>query len=150
MSKVIAYNTISKIIKKQCDKIDKDFYLIGLTRGGLIPASMYARYSGATLLGSYNPKTNDTLITNWVRQNMETISEHDLIFCDEILDSGKTFKTMLEKFPDAYFAFVYVRNKTWNTLTKQEKKHIIAIPKKIMDDHYLDFPWEQYDEHIEK
>ena len=55
---------------------------------------------------------------------------------------------MLEMFPDSHFAFVYVRNKTWNELTKVEKKHIIATPKKIMDDHYVDFPWEQWDELI--
>lgn len=150
MSKPATYNRIAEIIKSQCDKLDKDFFIIGLTRGGLIPASMYARFSGATLLGSFDPKSENgnTFITNWVRQNNEPISIHDLVFCDDILDSGKTFRTMLEMFPDAHFAFVYVRNKTWNELTKAEKKHIIVTPKKIMDDHYVDFPWEQWDEPI--
>lgn len=150
MSKPATYNRIAEIIKSQCDKLDKDFFIVGLTRGGLIPASMYARFSGATLLGSFDPKSENgnTFLTNWVRQNNELISVHDFVFCDDILDSGKTFRTMLEMFPDAHFAFVYVRNKTWNELTKAEKKHIIATPKKIMDDHYVDFPWEQWDEPI--
>lgn len=56
MSKPATYNRIAEIIKSQCDKLDKDFFIIGLTRGGLIPASMYSRFSGATLLGSFDPK----------------------------------------------------------------------------------------------
>lgn len=146
MAKPATYIRIADIIKKQCENLDKDMYVIGLTRGGLIPAAMYARFSGATLMGSFDPKQETTVLAPTLMcQEGTTLYTSDFVFCDDILDSGKTFRTMLEKFPDSKFAFVYVRNKTWNELTKAEKKHIIAIPKKIMDDKYIDFPWEQWD-----
>lgn len=146
MAKPATYDRMAKIIKAQCEHLDKDLFIVGLTRGGLIPAAMYARFSGATLMGSFDPKKDTTVLAPTLMcQSGTTLYTSDFVFCDDILDSGTTFRKMLSIFPDSKFAFVYVRNKTWNELTKDEKKHIIAIPKKIMDDHYVDFPWEQWD-----
>ena len=127
------WQQICNIIKQQSKWLDKDFRIVAVTNGGKIPAAMYSYYSKAPYYSEVNPKF------------LEDAQEFpdDVVFCDEFLDSGATFRKLLAKYPRAKFFFVYCREKTWASLTNEEKKHIPVKPQGIRTDNWLVFPWEE-------
>lgn len=126
------WQQIANIIKQQAKWLDKDFRIIVVANGGKVPAALYSYYSGAPYYGELNPK--------FLEDAQEFPS--DIVFCDEFLDSGATFRKLLAQYPHAKFFFVYCREKTWASLTKEERDHIPVKPQGIRTENWLVFPWE--------
>lgn len=131
----VQWNSILALCKKISNSaLEKGHQLVPVRRGGLVPCSLLAYYSGAAIV--------DEGTKRFIEEYNSEFPE-DVIFVDEFLDTGATFRKLAEKYPKAKFCFLYVRSKTWNTLTKEEQSKIIVKPYGIAHSNWLDFPWEE-------
>jgi len=133
-----------KAIKNVIKKIQKSKFqpeiILGIARGGLIPAVYASHLLGKIPMYSIRASErewNEFYIQKIVRKKLETV-KNVLIF-DEISDSGAVTLLLKKYFEENYpnlnvkFAVVY---------TKKNCLGIIDYYSKIVDDSWLVFPYE--------
>jgi xanthine phosphoribosyltransferase len=112
--------------------------VIGIARGGLIPATMLSHNLNV-------PMVNISATSYMGRVKMETvkldINENVLraalkagskaLIVDDIIDSGDTFRELHSTFPDAKYASLVTKRHT-------TAFHYIRVPKEV----WVKFPWE--------
>ena len=125
----LSWDDIKDIIDKVAKKINalekKPFYIYGIPRGGLIPATWLSHKTGI----KYQQ-------INVVQISKMADLSHILII-DDICDSGKTVKEIRENYPKVKVACLYYKE------TASEKPDIYG---KIVGDEWLVFPWEEEEE----
>jgi hypoxanthine phosphoribosyltransferase len=113
---------LTKLLSKKISRSSKKFSSIStISRGGLVPARLLADYMGVDMiLVDKNKIPSDSL------------------FVDDIYDSGKTFKKIIQKVinPSTFvYATLFARQGT-----KYPKQLVYA--QKTKDVEYVVFPWD--------
>jgi len=109
--------------------------IIAITRGGLVPAAIVARELDIHLV--------DTIcISSYTWQDQGKINiikpinpdGKNWLLIDDLVDTGKTAKTVREMVPDAHFATVYA---------KPEGRAIVdTFITEVSQDTWILFPWD--------
>ena len=124
--KILSWGDIGKVVDKVVEKIEnlekKPFYIYGVPRGGLIPATWISHKTGIKY-----QQINSTQISK-----MADLSH--ILIIDDICDSGKTVKEIRENYPKVKVACLYYKE------TASEKPDIYG---EIVGDDWIVFPWEQ-------
>jgi len=128
-------------------KKDKITHVIGLARGGLIPATIISYELGVPLLSyaisSYKDttKTDEFKINQFVHFNdLKSVTEVDphVLVVDDICDTGDTMHYICDK-----IEFTGVEAKYATLFTKKKhRKFLDHYGVVISDDTWIEFPWE--------
>lgn len=111
--------------------------VIGITRGGLVPACIIAR--------ELEVRTIDTLcISSYDHQNQretQILKKADMagdgsgwLVIDDLADTGNTFRVARELLPNAYYACVYAKPEGQPTTD--------AYVTEVSQDTWIHFPWD--------
>lgn len=120
-----------KLRDRQWDRI------IGIARGGLIPAAIIARELDVHLVdtvcvSSYTVKEQGEL---QVLKQIDTSSKgKGWLIIDDLVDTGKTAKVVREMFPEAHFATVYAK--------PEGEPYIDTYITEVSQDTWILFPWD--------
>ncbi len=112
--------------------------IIAISRGGLLPAGILAyeldiRNSQAINISSYDnnyDRRPDEKVE--IDCNIGEVDEKTLVV-DDLSDSGRTFRIMRERLPEARFVSVYV---------KEAGKEVVDIYSRQIPDQWVVFPWD--------
>jgi len=122
---ILSWDDIKDAIEKLAEKIEnlekKPFYIYGIPRGGLIPATWLSHKTGISYY-----QINAAQISK-----MADLSH--ILIVDDICDSGKTVKEIRENYPKVRVACLYYKE---NEIAKPD------IYGELMGDEWLVFPWE--------
>ena len=122
---ILSWDDIKDVINKVVEKIEnlekKPFYIYGVPRGGLIPATWISHKTGIKY-----QQINSVQISK-----MADLSH--ILIIDDICDSGKTVKEIRENYPKVKVACLYYKE------TASETPDIYG---EIVGDDWLIFPWE--------
>lgn len=144
MQKILSWEDISRDSKLLAEKI-KHYNIssiIGLGRGGLIPAVIIANMLGVQKvynIGAFSYKNiirQDTLhVYQYVPKDM-ALGNDTVLIIDDLVDSGKTFKELAENFTLCKFrtATLYVKPKT--------AYYPDYYVSEVSNDDWIVFPWE--------
>src|SRR5262245_25510784 len=117
--------------------------VIGITRGGLVPATIVARELGVRIIDtvcvtSYAHQTQGEI------QLLKGVSEltmqlgggtgKGLLIVDDLVDTGKTARVVRDLLPDAHFATVYAK--------PQGKPLVDTFITEVSQDTWVHFPWD--------
>ena len=126
---ILSWDDIKDVVDKVVEKIDnlekKPFYIYGVPRGGLIPATWISHKTGIKY-----QQINPVQISK-----MADLSH--ILIIDDICDSGKTVKEIRENYPKVKVACLYYKE------TASETPDIYG---EIVGDEWLVFPWEENEE----
>jgi len=138
---ILDWNDIDKLIENICQKIKiklnnvlKEYEIIAIANGGIIPATIISYSLGINIINLF-PIINKKIIHDKIPA-FDTTKRYLLI--DEIYDTGKTFNKTSRclKFINHLDIFLIER---YNT--NSSNNHIYG---KILDDHrWVVFPWEK-------
>lgn len=137
----------------QCKLVEDKFkpdYIVGLTRGGLIPAVILSHKLKTKLVAldvSFRDSIDGPDHNLWLPEEI-TNNDKKVLIVDDINDSGKTFTWIKNDWTDAVFKplkwgnvrFVaLVHNKSSETYTDYS---FLTIDKNVKDE-WIVYPWEQ-------
>ena len=111
--------------------------VIGITRGGLVPACIMARELDVRLVEtlcivSYDHKQQgDAQI---LKQPELKDGGKGWLIVDDLVDTGKTFKIAREHYPNAHFASVYAKPKG--------APLVDTYVTEVSQDTWIHFPWD--------
>ena len=152
-------------IKNYVNKLCRDItlsnwrpdYIVGLTRGGLIPAVMISHYLNVPM-HSLNVSLRDSDIgpesNCWMAE--DAYNGVNILIVDDINDSGATFNWIKEDWPkssfpnDAKWNDVWQGNVRFATLfenlssTCNDVTYFAEEINKAENDVWIDFPWEDW------
>lgn len=109
--------------------------IVGIARGGLIPASMLAFRLRIYDVQSHRLQTYD--VTHLDPPNPEWNTTRTL-FVDDIYDSGDTAKILAATYPNAHIAVLFYKP-TWPYETNKYGNIIVGFP---VPDRWINFPWD--------
>ncbi len=116
--------------------------IIAITRGGLVPAAIIARELDIHLV--------DTICISsytWKDQGKINIIKpikpdgKDWLLIDDLVDTGKTAKTVREMVPDAHFATVYAK--------PEGRKIVDTFITEVSQDTWILFPWDSESQFVQ-
>lgn len=117
--------------------------VVGITRGGLVPATIVARELGVRVIdtvcvASYDHQTQGAVI---VLKGVSDITSalgqgtgRDLLIVDDLVDTGKTARVVRDLLPDAHFATVYAK--------PMGKPLVDTFITEVSQDTWIYFPWD--------
>ena len=117
--------------------------VIGITRGGLVPATIVARELGIRLIDtvcvvSYDHQTQGelTLLKPPSQQTMQLGggTGKGLLIVDDLVDTGKTARVVRDLLPDAHFATVYAK--------PMGRPLVDTFITEVSQDTWIYFPWD--------
>lgn len=112
--------------------------IIGVARGGLVPASILARSLNIRLvetvcISSYDDKTNTQLPAKVLKHISKEDEGEGWLVVDDLVDQGTTAKIVKEMLPKAHYAAVYAK--------KKGKTFVDSYASEI--NAWIVFPWEE-------
>lgn len=117
--------------------------VVGITRGGLVPATIVARELGVRVIdtvcvASYDHQTQGAVT---VLKGLSDITSalgqgtgRDLLIVDDLVDTGKTARVVRDLLPDAHFATVYAK--------PMGKPLVDTFITEVSQDTWIYFPWD--------
>jgi xanthine phosphoribosyltransferase len=117
--------------------------VVGITRGGLVPATIVARELNVRVIDtvcvvSYDHQTQGQL------QVLKSVSEETqrlgggtgkgILIVDDLVDTGKTARVVRDLLPDAHFAAVYAK--------PQGRPLVDTFITEVSQDTWIFFPWD--------
>jgi xanthine phosphoribosyltransferase len=117
--------------------------VVGITRGGLVPAAIVARELGVRIVDtvsvvSYDHQTQGELqIVKNVSAETLSLSGgtgKGVLIVDDLVDTGKTARVIREILPDAHFAAVYAK--------PMGKPLVDTFITEVSQDTWIFFPWD--------
>ena len=117
--------------------------VIGITRGGLVPATIVARELGVRIIdtvcvASYDHQTRGELrLLKGVSDSTMKLGEgtgKGLLIVDDLVDTGKTARVVRDLLPDAHFATVYAK--------PMGKPLVDTFITEVSQDTWIYFPWD--------
>jgi xanthine phosphoribosyltransferase len=117
--------------------------VIGITRGGLVPATIVARELGVRMIDtvcvvSYDHQTQGALrlLKGPSDQTMQLGggTGKGLLIVDDLVDTGKTARVVRDLLPDAHFATVYAK--------PMGKPLVDTFITEVSQDTWIFFPWD--------
>ena len=141
--KAVSYEYISFIVDLLAQRVGTDYdYIIGIGRGGLIPATMLAYKLNKKVLAfgvqTYNNQIQDTNYYLYQQPNLLPAKSKYLVV-DDICDSGNTF---------GIFKKLYSENKLHTfeyaaLFAKDKSSHMVDYyGLSVSEGIWLDFSWE--------
>lgn len=116
----------------------KDYAVLTVTRGGLIPAGLLAYKLGIRSFETVNvrsyldKKRGNFEILNPINETI--IHKKDVIIIDDLSDTGQTFEQLREFFPNAVTACLYAK--------PLGEKVTDVFARSIPQDTWITFPWD--------
>ncbi|MFN0264040.1 xanthine phosphoribosyltransferase [Tepidamorphus sp. 3E244] len=115
--------------------------IVGVTRGGLVPAAIVARELGIRTVetfcvASYHEETKqgELQILKGVAPELAKDGGKGLLIVDDLVDTGKTGKAVCEALPNAHFATVYAKPKG--------RPLVHTFITEVSQDTWIYFPWD--------
>jgi xanthine phosphoribosyltransferase len=117
--------------------------VIGITRGGLVPATIVARELGVRVIDtvcvvSYDHQTQgDLKVLKGVSDETMKLGGSmgkGLLIVDDLVDTGKTARVVRELLPGAHFATVYAK--------PMGKPLVDTFITEVSQDTWIFFPWD--------
>lgn len=117
--------------------------LVAITRGGLVPAAIVARELDIHLVdtvcvSSYNEKNEQGGIELLKPVNMDG---EGWLLIDDLVDTGKTAKTVRDMLPKAHFATVYAK--------PLGRPLVDTFVTEVSQDTWILFPWDSEVQYIQ-
>lgn len=113
-------------------------WIIGIARGGLIPAAIIARELDIHLVdticvSSYTVKSQGQIS---VLKDIDTLNseKRKWLIIDDLVDTGKTAKVVRKMMPDAHFATVYAK--------PEGRPFVDTYITEVSQDTWILFPWD--------
>lgn len=135
----ITWDEFHNDVKALAQKLKNGQYnrIIAVSRGGLLPAGILAyeldiRNSQTINVLSYDNGKSRRDEDVEIDCNVETADEHTLIV-DDLADSGRTFRLLRKRFPQAHFTSVYV---------KEEGEGVVDSCCRRLPNEWIVFPWD--------
>lgn len=125
--------------------LEHDYFkgIVTITRGGLVPAAIVARELDIRLI--------DTVCVNsydWQDQRgeIEVLKALEMdgegwLLIDDLVDTGRTAKTVREMLPEAHFATVYAKPKG--------RPLVDTYITEVSQDTWILFPWDAESQYIQ-
>ena len=113
--------------------------VVGITRGGLVPAAIVARELDIRVVDtisvkSYSHQTQrEAMVTKQPQADLMGDGTGILIV-DDLVDSGKTLELVRKLFPKAHFATVYAKPKG--------REQVDTFITEVSQDTWIFFPWD--------
>ena len=110
--------------------------IVGIARGGLVPAAILAKELDIRVVESISIASYDGKVRGDVRI-LRTPNEgdgSDTIVIDDVADSGETIRAVRALMPRAFYAAVYAK--------PAGKPLIDAFAAEVDQESWLEFPWE--------
>ena len=118
--------------------MDHDYFkgIVAITRGGLVPAAIVARELDIHLVDTVCVSSYD-----WQdhKGEVEVLKRIDMdgegwLLIDDLVDTGRTAKTVREMLPKAHFATVYAK--------PQGRPLVDTFITEVSQDTWILFPWD--------
>ncbi len=113
-------------------------WIIGIARGGLIPAAIIARELNVHLVdtvcvSSYTVRSQDKIS---VLKDIGTspVRQGKCLIIDDLVDTGKTAQVVRQMLPDAHFATVYAK--------PGGRPYVDTFITEVSQDTWILFPWD--------
>ncbi|MCE5971986.1 xanthine phosphoribosyltransferase [Sinirhodobacter sp. WL0062] len=113
--------------------------VVGITRGGLVPAAIVARELDIRVVDtisvkSYSHQTQrEPVVTKSPQADLMGDGEGILIV-DDLVDSGRTLELVRRLYPKAHFATVYAKPKG--------REQVDTFITEVSQDTWIFFPWD--------
>jgi hypoxanthine phosphoribosyltransferase len=139
--KAVSYEYISFIVDLLAQRVSLGCdSIIGVGRGGLIPATMLGYKLNKKVLefgiSTFNGSTRED--AHFIYQEPVIIPGNKYIIVDDICDSGNTFKIFKNKYKDSGGKFEFVSLFAKDSSAQFVDHYGISIS----DDIWVSFPWE--------
>lgn len=134
------YEMFQRGLDHLVDQIDGDYkYIIGVTRGGLIPAVFLSHRLGIPMI-SINWSTRDSGIKTIDQSILNLIKGNKILIVEDIVDSGQTLKQLLVEM--LQHCDVDVAALIYNTQQPIEPKFYDVTIDRTEYAHWINFFWE--------
>ena len=122
------------------DQIDGDYqYIIGVTRGGLIPAVFLSHRLGIPMI-SINWSTRDSGIKSIGNDTIKLLQDKKVLIVEDIVDSGKTLTEMIDSLRDV--CSFHVAALIYNTSQNIVPEFYDVTIDRTEYAHWINFFWE--------
>ena len=132
------WNTIDELVKEVANRATsfKPTHIVGITRGGLIPAVMLS-HSFDLPMETLGVSFRDNRATHHTK--FKPIDDARYLIVDDINDSGTTFKVVSDIFRNRRLTFAT------SALINKEKSgfNVDFYGEMFYHDDWLNFPWEK-------
>lgn len=110
--------------------------VIGVARGGLIPATIVAREMGVRVVDTVCVSHYEELTVLPEPKVIKVVAGdgEGCLVVDDLVDSGKTFEVIRKYLPKAHFATIYAK--------PEGKAQVDSYVMEISQDTWVHFPWE--------
>jgi xanthine phosphoribosyltransferase len=115
--------------------------IVAVARGGLVPAAIVARELGIRLVDSFcvasyheETKQGELAILKEVAPDLIENGGKGVLVVDDLVDTGKTGRSVRERLPDAHFATVYAK--------PQGRPLVDTFITEDRQDTWIDCPWD--------
>ncbi|MGE3147509.1 MAG: xanthine phosphoribosyltransferase [Pseudorhodoplanes sp.] len=114
--------------------------LVGITRGGLVPAAIVARELNVRVIdtvsiASYNHNQQGQLsVLKNVSEELRATGGAGVLIVDDLVDTGKTARVVRELLPKAHFAAVYAK--------PMGRPLVDTFITEVSQDTWIYFPWD--------
>lgn len=110
--------------------------VIGVARGGLIPATIVAREMGVHIVDTVCITHYDELVELPEPKMVKMVAGdgQGCLIIDDLVDTGKTFEVVRKYLPKAHYATIYAK--------PAGKSQVDSYVMEISQDTWIHFPWE--------
>ena len=116
--------------------------LVGITRGGLVPAAIVARELNIRTIETVSDKYSDSTAPGKLHVlkpvSAEILGMHmagkKVLIVDDLVDTGATARVVREMLPGAHFATVYAKPKG--------REMVDTFITEVSQDTWIFFPWD--------
>jgi xanthine phosphoribosyltransferase len=110
--------------------------VIGVARGGLIPATIIAREMGIHVVDTICVTHYDELVALPEPKMTKMVAGdgQGCLIIDDLVDTGKTFEVVRKYLPKAHYATIYAK--------PEGKPQVDSYVMEISQDTWVHFPWE--------
>lgn len=130
-------------------------YIVGITRGGAIPAILLSQYLGISMRPLQVSLRDGGECVSDLGMGEDAYEGKKILVVDDINDSGATIAWIKEDWPSGCFPEESAWNKTWghnvrfatltnNTASKETVDYSVWEVNKLEDDCWLVYPWEDF------
>lgn len=115
--------------------------VVGITRGGLVPAAVVARELGIRVVESvcvasydYDKQGEITVLKHVSEKIIGANKGAGILIVDDLVDTGATAKVVREMMPNAHFATVYAK--------PQGRPLVDTFVTEVSQDTWIYLPWD--------